>query len=250
MAGKPNDCVTYRHRATVDTGHMQEVEVAAARPVLSFKPRRGRMTSGQRRAVDTLWTPYGVEVVEVLLEPATVFGRVAPLVLEIGFGMGEATAAMAAADPARDVLAVDVHTPGAGALLQRVDDDGITNVRVALGDAVDVLTSMISSGSLDEIRVFFPDPWPKSKHYKRRLVRKQFVALAVDRLRVGGRLHLATDWVSYADQMLTVVTEEPLLRNDFDGFAPRPSHRPVTRFESIGLGRGHKIYDVIATRRM
>lgn len=222
---------------------------SGARPVLSFKPRRGRMTSGQRRAVETLGAAYVVEVGAARFDPQEVFGRSAPLVLEIGFGMGEATAAMAAADPSRDVLAVDVHTPGAGALLQRLDDDGIRNVRVALGDAVDVLTDMVTSQTLDEIRIYFPDPWPKAKHFKRRLVRSDFVGLAADRLRPGGRLHLATDWQSYADQMLDVISAEPLLRNEFAGFAPRPARRPLTRFEGIGLGRGHKIRDIVASRR-
>lgn len=225
------------------------VGISGVRPILSFKPRRGRMTSGQRRAVETLGAAYVVEVGATRFDPQEVFGRSAPLVLEIGFGMGEATAAMAAADPSRDVLAVDVHTPGAGALLQRLDDEGIRNVRVALGDAVDVLTHMLASLSLDEIRIYFPDPWPKAKHFKRRLVRSDFVALAADRLCSGGRLHLATDWQPYADQMLDVISAEPLLRNQFPGFAPRPAHRPVTRFERIGLGRGHEIRDIVGSRR-
>lgn len=220
----------------------------AGRPVLSFKPRRGRMTSGQRRAVETLWAAYGCDVAQQPLDAASLFGRAAPLVLEIGFGMGEATAAMAAADPARDMLAVDVHTPGAGALLKRLDDEAITNVRVLLGDAMDVLRLMFGPGSLDEIRVYFPDPWPKTKHLKRRLVSPSFAALAADRLTPGGMLLLATDWSPYADQMLAVVSAEPLLRNDCAGFAPRPQNRPVTRFERIGLARGHAVFDVVARR--
>jgi tRNA (guanine-N7-)-methyltransferase len=225
-----------------------QLETPATRPVLSFKPRRGRMTSGQRRAIETLWSAYGVEVSPGLVDLAALFGRDAPLVLEIGFGMGEATAAMAAADPGRDVLAVDVHTPGAGALMQRVHDDGTTNVRVAIGDAVDVLRCMLAPGSLDEIRIFFPDPWPKAKHVKRRLVSAEFAALAADRLTPGGALQLATDWAPYADQMLTVVAGDPLLHNPFAGFAPRPAARPETRFERIGLARGHAVFDVIAHR--
>jgi tRNA (guanine-N7-)-methyltransferase len=229
---------------------MQDLDMPTGRPVLSFKPRRGRMTSGQRRAVETLWAAYGSGVSTQPLDVPSLFGRVAPVVLEIGFGMGEATAAMAAADPERDILAVDVHTPGAGALLQRLADEGITNVRVVLGDAVDVLALMFDSSSLDEIRAFFPDPWPKAKHIKRRLVSRTFVTLAADRLTSGGRLHLATDWSAYADQMLDVVAAEPLLRNEFAGFAPRPADRPVTRFERIGMARGHDIFDVIARRQV
>lgn len=228
---------------------MADVQPSGPRPVLTFKPRRGRMTSGQRRAVEMLWPAYAVEVSAVPLDPPAVFGRSAPLVLEIGFGMGEATAAMAEADPARDLLAVDVHTPGAGALMQRLAAAGIANVRVGLGDAVDVLRLMIRSGTLDEVRVFFPDPWPKGKHVKRRLVGSAFAELAADRLRPGGVLHLATDWAPYADQMLRVVAGEPLLENCHDGLAPRPAHRPVTRFERIGLARGHSIFDIVARRR-
>jgi tRNA (guanine-N7-)-methyltransferase len=224
-------------------------ETEAERPVLTFKPRRGRMTSGQRRSMETLWSAYGIEMTDHPLDLAGIFGRTAPVVLEIGFGMGEATAAMAAADPGRDILAVDVHTPGAGALLQRLDDAGTTNVRVVLGDAVDVLRLMLALASLDEIRVFFPDPWPKARHIKRRLVGPSFAALAADRLRPGGRLHLATDWSPYADQMLDVVSGEPALVNEFAGFAPRPADRPQTRFERIGLARGHQVFDVIAHRR-
>lgn len=219
------------------------------RPILSFKPRRGRMTSGQRRAVDTLWAAYGAPLQPATLDAAALFGRMAPLVLEIGFGMGEATAAMAAADPSRDILAVDVHTPGAGALLQRIDAEALANVRVLLADAVDVLTTMIPAGALDEIRIFFPDPWPKARHVKRRLVSAPFLALAADRLRAGGRLHLATDWAPYAGQMLAAVAAEPRLCNEHDGFVARPEHRPVTRFERIGAARGHDVFDVIAMRR-
>lgn len=228
--------------------NLESLESLGERPVLSFKPRRGRMTSGQRRAVDTLWTLYGVEASIERFDAAGVFGRVAPLVIEIGFGMGEATAAMAAADRDRDILAIEVHTPGAGSLLKRLSDAGSTNVRVLLGDAVDVLRLMFGGGSVDEIRAFFPDPWPKAKHLKRRLVGAAFTALAADRLRPGGTLHLATDWAPYADQMLEVVAAQPLLRNGFCGFALRPPDRPVTRFERIGLARGHDIYDVVAQR--
>jgi tRNA (guanine-N7-)-methyltransferase len=182
------------------------------------------------------------------LDAAALFGRAAPLVLEIGFGMGETTAAMAAADPARDIVAVDVHTPGAGALLQRLADDGLGNVRVVLGDAVDVLTDMLPSGSLAEIRIYFPDPWPKLKHVKRRLVSPAFATLAADRLAHGGRLHLATDWAPYAAQMLAVIAGEPRLRNEYAGFAPRPAYRPVTRFERIAAARGRAVFDLLATR--
>lgn len=214
----------------------------------SFKRRGGRVTPGQRRALDALLPVFGVPVAAGALDPVAVFGRTAPLVLEIGFGMGEATVAMAAADPGRDVLAVDVHVAGAGALLREVEAQGLRNVRVVVGDAVEVLHRMLGPGSLDEVRVFFPDPWPKARHHKRRLVGTAFVGLVVDRLVSGGHLHCATDWAPYADQMLAVVAGQPGLVNDHGGFAPRPPGRPVTRFEQQGLDRGHQVFDVIARR--
>jgi tRNA (guanine-N7-)-methyltransferase len=214
----------------------------------SFKRRGGRVTPGQRRALDTLLPVFGVPVTAGGVDRVAVFGRHAPLVLEIGFGMGEATVAMAAADPGRDVLAVDVHVAGVGALLREVEALGLRNVRVVVGDAVEVLHRMLGPGSLDEVRVFFPDPWPKARHHKRRLVGTTFAGLVGDRLASGGRLHCATDWAPYAEQMLAVVADEPRLVNDHGGFAPRPARRPVTRFEQQGLARGHQVFDVIARR--
>jgi tRNA (guanine-N7-)-methyltransferase len=173
-----------------------------------------------------------------------VFGRCAPVVLEIGFGTGEATAALAAADPGRDVLAVDVHTPGVANLLRLLDAGGLGNVRVAEGDALVLLRDMIGPGALDEVRVLFPDPWPKSRHHKRRLVTPPFAALVVSRLRPGGRLHVATDWPHYAEQVLAVVATEPSLAG---GAVPRPA-RPVTRFEQRARTAGRPVVDVVAVR--
>jgi tRNA (guanine-N7-)-methyltransferase len=215
----------------------------------SFKYRRGRITPGQQTALDTLWPRYGIEPTSTPIDPGAVFGRAAPLVLEIGFGMGEATLAMASADPERDLLAVDIHAPGVGALLRGADTLGLDNLRVVIGDAVDVLYDDLSPGSLDEIRIFFPDPWPKTRHRKRRLFSPGFARLAATRLRPGGRLHLATDWTPYAEQMLDVLRREPLLTNDHPGFAPRPPWRPLTRFERQGLARGRQVHDVLARRR-
>lgn len=178
----------------------------------------------------------------------SVFGRAAPLVLEIGFGMGEATAAMALARPEVDVLAVEVHTPGVGALLHRLEQQGSTNVRLMHGDAVDVCQAL-PTGSLAGVRAFFPDPWPKVRHHKRRLVRPDVVALVASRLAPGGFLHLATDWAQYAAAMLAVVAREPLLVNPYLGAAPRPQARPVTRFERQGLDGGLVVADVVALRR-
>jgi len=214
--------------------------------VRSFKMRRSRVTQGQQQALDRLWHSYGIDPGESPLDPAALFGRVAPVVLEIGFGMGETTVAMAAADPARDLIAVDVHTPGAGALVRDVGALGLDNVRVVLGDAVQILRDRLAPGSVDEVRIFFPDPWPKSRHHKRRLIAPPFVGLLVDRMRVGGRLHCATDWAPYAQQILDVVRDEPGLANEHDGYAPRPAWRPVTRFERQGLARGHQVFDVLA----
>lgn len=217
-------------------------------PPRTFKHRRGRITAGQRAALDALWPRYGLDAGPGPIDPATVFGRHAPVVVEIGFGMGETTLTLAAADPERDVIAIDVHTPGAGALLRDLDAGGLTNVRVMVADAQWVLRELLSPGSLQEIRVFFPDPWPKGRHHKRRLFSAPFVALAASRLRPGGRLHSATDWADYATQMLRLVEAEPLLHNSFGGPAPRPAWRPVTRFEQQGLDKGHEIVDVIAER--
>jgi tRNA (guanine-N7-)-methyltransferase len=213
----------------------------------SFKHRRGRTTAGQQAALDTLWSRYGLP--QAPLDARAAFGREAPLVLEIGFGMGEATLAMAAADPARDLLAVDVHLPGVGALLRGADAQGLGNVRVLVGDAVDVLQGVLPVDALDEIRIFFPDPWPKTRHRKRRLFSPAFARLAASRLRSGGRLHLATDWTPYAEQVLDVLRQEPQLRNDYPGYAPRPAWRPQTRFELQGLAHGRPAHDILARRR-
>lgn len=214
----------------------------------TFVHRRGRITDGQADALRTLAPRLGFEVDGRPLDTASLFGRRARLVLEIGFGMGEATFAMAVADPAADVLAVDVHTPGAGALMRALADHAVPNVRVGVGDARIVLERMLGPGSLDEVRVFFPDPWPKRRHHERRLVTAAFVALVASRLTPGGTLHCATDWRPYADGMLAAIAGEPLLVNAHHGFAPRPAHRPVTRFERQGLARGHGISDIVATR--
>ena len=237
--------------STVDSGREQPA------PVRTFK-RRGRVHAGQATALANLRPRYGVDAEGGPLDPAALFGRTAALVVEIGFGRGEATLAMAAADPDRDVLAIEVHRPGAAALLREVDGRGLTNVRVVVGDAVPVLRDRLRPGSLDEVRVFFPDPWPKARHAKRRLLGAPFVALVASRLRPartlrpddpGGRLHCATDWEPYAEQMLAVIETDPLLHNGFGGFAPRPVWRPQTRFEQQGIAKGHVVRDLVAHRR-
>ncbi|MDR7273892.1 tRNA (guanine-N7-)-methyltransferase [Catenuloplanes atrovinosus] len=221
--------------------------------VRTFHPRRGRMSPKHHDALERLWESHGVDVpldpAEALpLDLAALFGREAPTVLEIGSGMGEATVAMAAADPDRDYLAVEVHTPGVGNLLSMTERRGLTNVRVALGDALTLVGHQLAPASLDAIHVFFPDPWPKARHHKRRLIQPAHLGLLRSRLRPGGILHCATDWAEYAEAMLTAMTAEPGLTNDFDRFAPRPDHRPMTKFERRGITAHRRIYDLIFRR--
>ncbi|MGP4113658.1 tRNA (guanosine(46)-N7)-methyltransferase TrmB [Streptomyces sp. 4N509B] len=216
-----------------------------------FQPRRGRVTPGQRRALDRLWSTWGVEIGDGAdaargpLDLGELFdGR--PVVLEIGFGMGEATAEMAAADPHTGVLANDLHTPGLGNLLRLADERGLDNVRVARGDAFVLLHRLLVPGSLAGVRVFFPDPWPKKRHHKRRLVQSDFAELVASRLAPGAVLHCATDWEPYAEQMLQVLGDCPLLANEAPdgGYVPRPGDRPLTRFERAGLAKGHVVRDL------
>jgi tRNA (guanine-N7-)-methyltransferase len=176
-----------------------------------------------------------------------VFGRPAPKIFEIGSGMGETTASIAQSNPDTDYLAAEVHTPGVGSLLKLIEEQSLKNVRVIQHDAVEVIENMIGVGTLSGIHVFFPDPWPKKRHHKRRLVQPALVSLLASRLRAGGYLHLATDWEDYALQMLAVLGAAPGLRNTAEGFADRPSTRPVTKFETRGLKLGHKVWDLVFT---
>ncbi|WP_428966678.1 tRNA (guanosine(46)-N7)-methyltransferase TrmB [Micromonospora fluostatini] len=225
-------------------------EPAAPPRIRTFHPRRGRMTSRQLDALERLWPTYGLTVPEppgVPIDPAELFGRRAPLVLEIGSGMGDATAAMAADDPDRDYLAVEVHTPGIANLLDLVGRQGLTNVRIAEGDALE-LVRMLPAGSLDAVHVFFPDPWPKTRHHKRRLIQPTHVALLRSRLTPGGTLHCATDWAEYAESMRRTLTDDPELVNAHPGWAPRPAHRPVTKFERRARTAGREIFDLVYHR--
>lgn len=219
------------------------------RGIRSFVLRQGRMTEGQKRAQADLLPRFGIEYSAKPLDLDAAFGRKAPKILEIGFGMGETTAAIALAHPENDYLGVEVHAPGVGALLKRIDAGGITNVRIIRHDAVAVLENMIAPGSLAGAHVFFPDPWPKKKHHKRRLVQPPFIALLASRIVPGGYLHLATDWEQYAEQMLEVLGAEPLLENTAPGYAERPSSRPLTKFENRGLKLGHGVWDLVFRRR-
>jgi tRNA (guanine-N7-)-methyltransferase len=219
------------------------------RPVRSFVLRQGRMSPAQRRAFDALLPRFGIPFSPVPLDFDRMFGRRAPRVLEIGFGMGETTAAIAQARPAEDFLGIEVHAPGVGSLLKRIDALGLTNVRVIRHDAAEVVAAMIPHASLAAIHVFFPDPWPKKRHHKRRLVKAAFVRDLALRLAPGGYLHLATDWEDYAREMLATLDAEPLLANVAAGFAPRPAYRPLTKFEARGVRLGHGVWDVIFRRR-
>jgi tRNA (guanine-N7-)-methyltransferase len=219
------------------------------RPVRSFVLRQGRMSPAQTRAFETLLPRYGIAFGPSPIDFPAVFGRVAPVVLEIGCGMGETTARIAAQNPDRDYVGIEVHAPGVGALLKRIDEAGLTNLRVVHHDAVEVVGSMISPGSLAGIHVYFPDPWPKKRHHKRRLLSPAFVAALAQRLAPGGYLHAATDWEPYAEEILATLAAEPKLDNTADGYAPRPAWRPQTKFEARGLRLGHRVLDLLFVRK-
>jgi tRNA (guanine-N7-)-methyltransferase len=209
------------------------------------------MTVGQQRAWDRNWPQVGQEVLDLPVGPLDVgqwFGRTAPVVLEIGSGMGETTAKLAAAAPEMNYVAVEVYQAGLAQLMMRAEDLGLTNLRLLRGDAVILLSDHIEPGSLTEVRLYFPDPWPKKRHHKRRIVQPDFVSLVASRLAPGGRFHMATDWEHYAEHMLEVCSAEPSLRNVYDGWAPRPEWRPVTKFESRAHVEERVIRDLIFER--
>jgi tRNA (guanine-N7-)-methyltransferase len=217
--------------------------------IRSFVVRPGRMGPGQARAMAELAPRYVLPFSDAPLDVARAFGRVAPLIVEIGFGMGAATARIAAASPQTDFLGIEVHPPGVGALLKEIGERRLANVRIVRHDAVEVLERMIAPGSLAGVNVFFPDPWHKTRHHKRRLVQAPFVRLLASRLAAGGRLHCATDWEPYAEQMLAVLSAEPAFVNTAEAYAPRPPARPVTKFENRGLARGHGVWDLVFEKR-
>jgi tRNA (guanine-N7-)-methyltransferase len=215
------------------------------RPIRSYVLRQGRTTAAQQRALEALYPRYGVPFAARPIDPGGLFGRKAPLVLEIGSGMGETTAQIAAARPEADFIAVEVHGPGIGSLLNRIEAQGLGNLRVIRHDAVEVLEQMIAEAALAALHLFFPDPWPKKRHHKRRLVQPAFAALAARKLAPGGVLHAATDWPEYAEWMQAVFSAEPLLEAAARGFV----ERPVTKFESRGARLGHPIRDLFFRRR-
>jgi tRNA (guanine-N7-)-methyltransferase len=216
--------------------------------IRSFVLRQGRVSNAQRRALDELLPVHGVPYTEQRLDLDALFGRSAPRILEIGFGMGETTARIAGEHPEQDYLAIEVHSPGVGSLLKTIEEGGLRNIRIIQHDAMDVLNHMIGPATLDGVHVFFPDPWPKKRHHKRRLLQPPLVNLLAQKLTNGGYIHVATDWEEYAHQVLEVLSGEPLLSNTADGFAPRPESRPQTKFETRGLKLGHGVWDIVFRR--
>jgi tRNA (guanine-N7-)-methyltransferase len=223
--------------------------VSHPRGIRSYVLRTGRTTVGQAKAIETLGPRYLLAYQPQAIDLAQAFGRDAPTVLEIGFGMGEATAHIAGLMPEKNFLCCEVHTPGVGALLKRIGDLVLTNVRIVQHDAVEVLEHMLAPASLAGVHIFFPDPWHKARHNKRRLVQPHFLAKLLPRLRSGGYIHCATDWEPYAQQMLEVLAAEPSLENTAQGFAPRPDYRPLTKFENRGIRLGHGVWDVVFRKR-
>jgi len=240
---------------TSGEGREQEAEspTQAHRHIRSFTLRRGRVTQAQRRAIDDVLPRLAIAYRHALLDLDKAFGRHAPTVLEIGFGMGETTAAIALARPDVNFLGVEVFAAGVGALALRADELKLDNIRIVRHDAVEVVRDMLGAGSLAGAHVFFPDPWPKKRHHKRRLIAPAFVSLLASRIAPGGYLHCATDWEHYAQQMLEVLSAEPLLANLHQGYAPAPGNprttRPPTKFHARGERLGHGVWDLVFIRR-
>lgn len=221
----------------------------SSRSIRSFVLRQGRMSGAQQRYMDEMLPKVGIPYRAAPLDLEAAFGRKAPKILEIGFGMGETTARIATAHPGQDYLGIEVHGPGVGALCKLLAEGDIGNVRIMQHDAVEVMRDMIADGALAGVHVFFPDPWRKARHHKRRIIQPDFVALVASKLAPGGYLHCATDWEDYAHWMLEVLVAEPALQNTAEGFAPRPDYRPLTKFENRGLRLGHGVWDLVFRRR-
>ncbi len=227
-------------------------DVAHPRNIRSFVRRTGRTTVGQAKAFADVGPRYLLAYTGLPMDFSAVYARAAPTILEIGFGMGEATAHIAGLMPEKNFLCCEVHTPGVGALLKRIDEQSLANIRILQHDAVEVIDHMLPLGRLDGAHIFFPDPWHKTKHNKRRLIQSPLIAKLAARLKPGGYLHCATDWQPYAEQILEVLSAEPLLVNTADaqsgGYAPKPAYRPLTKFENRGIKLGHGVWDVVFTR--
>ena len=220
------------------------------RPIRSFVLRQGRLTEAQQRAIDSGMPKYGVPYAPKPLNLNALFGRAdSPKILEIGFGMGETTAHIAQSLSEQDFLGIEVHTPGVGSLLKQIDELQINNLRIIQHDAVEVLNHMLQDASLDGAHIFFPDPWPKKRHHKRRLIQACFVKLLCSKLKAGAYIHVATDWQEYAEWVLEILEAEILLENTVKDYAPKPAHRPLTKFESRGIKLGHGVWDLIFVRK-
>ncbi len=231
----------------VDTA---EAHDASQRRIRSFVLRQGRLTKGQARALETVFPKFGITYKPELLELSSQFGRAdSKKILEIGFGMGETTAKIAQTLPECDFLAAEVHTPGVGALLKLIDESALTNIRVIQHDVVEVLQNMLPEASLDGIHIFFPDPWHKKRHHKRRLIQAEFVKLLCTKLKPGAYIHVATEWQEYAEWVLEVLSAEPQLQNTAKDYAEKPGYRPLTKFENRGIKLGHGVWDMVFTRR-
>ena len=225
--------------------------IAHPKTIKSFVTRAGRTTGGQAKALAELGPRFVLPFQHGVFSAEQAFGRIAPLILEIGFGMGDATAHIALVRPDDNFLCCEVHEPGVGALLKRMGEASINNIRILQHDAVEVLEHMLAVNSVDGVHIFFPDPWHKLRHHKRRLVQTPFVHQLAQRLKPGGYVHCATDWEPYAQHMLQVLQAEPLLRNSSvraDGFADQPDYRPLTKFENRGLKLGHGVWDLVFNR--
>ena len=227
-------------------------DVAHPRSIRSFVRRTGRTTLAQAKAFEDLGPQFLLPFAPGVPDFSALYGRAAPLILEIGFGMGEATAHIAALMPEKNFLCCEVHTPGVGALLKRISEQGLTNIRIIQHDAVEVLAQMLTPQSLDGVHIFFPDPWHKKKHNKRRLIQPPLIAELVTRLKIGAYLHCATDWQPYAEQILEVLSAQALLKNSADssgdGYAAKPHYRPLTKFENRGIKLGHGVGDLVFER--
>ncbi len=237
---------------TPDNTPQTQAEAPFMRTIKSYVLRAGRMGTGQMRAFELYGPKFLIPYQTQRLNTQAAFGRAAPLILEIGFGMGDATAKIAHVRPDDNFLCCEVHEPGVGALLKRCGEEAIDNIRILQHDAVEVMDQMLGENSLDGVHIFFPDPWHKSRHHKRRLIQGPFVQRLARHIKPGGYLHLATDWQPYAEQMLQVLSVEPLLVNTADnsqgGYAVKPDYRPLTKFENRGLKLGHGVWDLVFKR--
>lgn len=232
----------------LDPTHPVE-EAPYQRRIRSFVLRQGRLTKGQERALQTAWPQFGIEYTPQVLDLDQTFTRSeSKKILEIGFGMGDATAKIAQTLPDCDFLAVEVHTPGVGSLLKLMQEGEIHNIRIIQHDAVEVLQHMLAEGSLDGVHIFFPDPWHKKRHHKRRLIQAEFIKLLCAKLKAGAYIHVATDWQEYAEWVLDVLRSESQLQNTAEEYAEKPDYRPLTKFENRGLKLGHGVWDLVFRR--